>query len=307
MNDKRNNIYEVGMDFIFSLFIILRQLYSKVPSLVTYFLLLVFVLLTLVKLIKYRFAFSLSKKCMLLVIALSGIICFLISRDPYILIYLIYSFSLLLSNKKTRIRNILYSTSFLFILVIFLSMIGKLDMNKEPIFSGVTFFSNYKLSLGFVTANYTFLIFNEILFLYYIYKGKNNAFSFIFWLLCAIILFLLTRSRTGFIISVLFLLTSNLLGLLKSGTIILISKFVLIMCITISFILALNIFNLGTISNSFLNERPQMWNYYLTKGISFFGVSRTNYVLMVCYRLYSFYFLILFNLSLAMKKVFGLF
>lgn len=243
-------------------------------------------------------------------LTLCGVICFLVSRDPYILISILYSITFYKVDETKKIKRVCYFCVCFFVITILMSILGILEMNRETIYTGFYFILPEKISLGFVTANYTFIVFNLILLLYGLYRKKFKLLEKVVFLFISFALFCITVSRTGFIMSVLIVLFFNFISenRLKITNYRCLIVFLFVLA---SFIMAENFFNIGYYLNSALNERPMMWNYYITKGITFFGIKPENYLyidnfylFLFCFNgLFSFlFFVVPFFIMISSKK-----
>lgn len=277
----------LAIDFFLVFFIITRQLYSKLPEIASYTILVLFIFSTILYNKESLFFYTKFDKRSYYVFfcfICGAILALVISNDPYPLISALYATTFYKSNKKIKIKNLLIFTTSIFCIVVILSLLNVIPSNHEPIFDGF-YFKPEKLSFGFITANYTFLIFNLIILLYFLYKKRFSFVACFLFILFSSVLFAFTRSRTGYIISLLIILSGNFLyDHFKSN--IKHKYIILIGFILISFALSLNFLGIGEKSNVILNGRPLMWNYYLNQGLTLLGMNYKMYIFVDNYYLY---------------------
>lgn len=125
-----------------------------------------------------------------------------ISRRPALPMSIIILISSKEINKKDFIKIIFFTCLIAFIIVILFGITGVLENVKVTMdrlsASGVTQITRY--SLGYYHPNVTYMNYFIIITLYFIYKdNKISNYMYILILFIAIILYIITLSRTGFI------------------------------------------------------------------------------------------------------------
>lgn len=284
----RRQLSTLCIDFFLVFSIISRQLYSKLPDIVSYTVLGLFIFCTIIYNIEnlvFKAKFDIFYCFVFFCFTCGSLLILLFSGDPYPLISILYATTFYKTNKTQKMKNLICFTTFMFCFVLILSLLNIIDSNHEPIFDGFYFYKAEKLSFGFISANYTFLIFNLIILLYFVYKKKFSFVAKISFILLSSILFVFTRSRTGYIISLLTILFSNFIyNHLKNHS----HKqtFILFSFLIISFAFGYNIGGIGEQFNGMLNGRPLMWNYYISQGLTFTGQNYVSYVFVDNYYLY---------------------
>lgn len=249
------------------IFIMVSFKYLKMYDLFSEMLLYGYLAILIIFVIANIYKMELSKKEYLMIVMLLAFagFTFITNRDVNLLVSIFVALLFLKRDNKEFVKYFIWSSVFMFCTTVILNASGLLD-NKSMIRNTedgrIT-----RHALGFESPNAVFLYFMPIMFaFYYLYGTKKKA--IMVFAIFGTTLFYLTNCRTGFILTVLFLIyiviyknkmPKNIKKLLPY-------LFLVFTIITI----AITIYYSNTKDDNLdkmLSGRPALWNYYYGQGL----------------------------------------
>lgn len=212
---------------------------------------------------------NLSSKIIL--VGLFVLIVTVITRDPNMLIPFLLAGSFYFQSSKHFVRCFFTASLICFIVHFIFYFMGIIEDSNSMI-RYVDGEIKVRYSLGFEHPNSVFLFFSPIVFSYFYIKDRYITFGRLILLLVTIVIFEMTDSRTGFFLLLLFYWTM-LFGQ-KAFFKKIVQKMIqhsFLIFTGISLWIASVFGELGNEVNSFLSNRPLIWNRYLSLGVNLFG------------------------------------
>ncbi len=220
-----------------------------------------------------------------IIMLLLSIIVMIIAKDPNFILPLLIVVILQDEDLNVIVKKFFICSVIMFLLTIILSELGiinSIDWYKRDEENHLIL----RNTLGFGNPNTVFLFIFGILINYYLIKGRLSLKEKVVWLVIVIFFYQLTLCRTGFIVSVLFILFSNFFNKINENKVVkwIFNNAFLLLTI-LSFIIAFQFGKSNNIIESLLSHRPIYWYLNIQGGISLIGnnvqVVLDNYMLNI--------------------------
>lgn len=246
------------------------RFYNFIPKLLVIFYMLMILLLFLYLLCKKKF----SKKGFLNIVLLLiiGMFCLYLNGNDMLFFFVLSAISIVNLDNDEFIKCFFYTSLIMFILTIILNIFGILPSYNINKYDGEIIYKRY--SLGFGHVNSVFLYYLPILFgCYHVFvkNKKSKLINFIVQIIVIYILYKYTLCRTGFLISVLFLIYTLLNNKYYYNKYI---KYSFLFFTIISLLVAVLFgFNQSNFVNLLISNRAYLVNYYIKNNllINLFG------------------------------------
>ena len=239
------------------------KMYELFPDIALYGYLAVLLILVIANI----YTMGLSKKEYIKILALFTVclFTFVTNRDVNLLVSFFVALLFFRKDIREFVRYFAWCSIGMFVLTILLNSLGIIEGNNMIRYTQEGTIQRY--ALGFETPNALFLYFMPIVFaLYYAYGANKKV--LVVSAVCSTFLFYLTNCRTGFLLTILFVLYVAIWKDTMPKILQKILPYVFLILTVVTFGIAIT---QGPVPDSAWNDwmsgRPYLWNYYYTQGL----------------------------------------